>query len=48
MTKPNYHHIISLSEEDEARLEKLQKEGIKIIDIFKKGLERLEKEVFKT
>ena len=44
MTKPSYHHIISLNTEQESRLEKLQKEGYKIIEIFKLGMEKAEKE----
>ena len=44
MTKPNFHHIISLDQETEARLEKLQKLGISIIGIFREGLEKAEKE----
>ena len=54
MTKPNFHHIISLDQETETRTQKLQEEGkkqnitITIIGIYREGLERLEKKVYKN
>lgn len=41
MTQPRYPIIISLSGKDKATLDELKKKNIKIVDIFRKGMETL-------
>lgn len=36
--KPRYQIVISLSEDDNAQLQKLRAEGYQIVDIFRLGL----------
>jgi len=43
--KPRYQRIISLNEEDQKKIDKLQAKGIKVVDIFRKGMESYCKEV---
>lgn len=43
MTQPRYQRFIALSKSDNARAENLQKKGIRIVDIFRAGMEEMEK-----
>ena len=51
MTKPNFHHIISLDQETEVRVQDVQKDAkdleilITFIAIFKEGLRVIEKKI---
>jgi hypothetical protein len=47
MTNPRFNKIISLNDQDNKRLEVLRKLGHKIVDIFRKGMEELEKHVYR-
>ncbi|PIU19792.1 MAG: hypothetical protein COT18_05590 [Elusimicrobia bacterium CG08_land_8_20_14_0_20_59_10] len=40
--KPRYQIVISLSEEDNAQLQKLRDDGYQIVDIFRLGLTEAE------
>lgn len=44
MNKPSYQHVINLTQDEEILLEKLVKNGVKIIDVFRAGLEIKKKE----
>lgn len=47
MTEPRFNKIVSLNEHENKRLENLRKIGYKIIDVFRRGIEELEKVVKK-
>ena len=45
MTKATYKRIVSLTEEDNTRVDRLQRSGVKIVDIFRAGIIIKEKEL---
>jgi len=44
MTKPNFQRVISLTTEENQFVEELKIQGVKIVDIFRKGLKSYNKE----
>lgn len=46
-TAPRFTKMLSLTEMDQDRTEALRKAGVKIIDIYRAGLETMEKQVKK-
>ena len=38
-----FPHSLSLNEQDEKRLDRLKKDGFKLVQIFRKGIEAIEK-----
>ncbi len=46
--KPRYQIVISLSEEDNAKLQQLREDGYQIVDIFRLGLTEAEDAVKKA
>jgi hypothetical protein len=41
---PRYQHVISLSQEDEEELNRIKEKGIKLVEIFRRGMKEVEKE----
>lgn len=44
MTQIRYQIALALSEQDNDKLETLKKKGVKVIEVFRKGLEELSRE----